>query len=336
VEHVGSNTTTLVSDATGNVFALSFADHNVYEHLQGAGYSWNTTKSQIISLVSDATGNVFALSFGDHHVYEHQQGTLDGWMSVFSAYNLVSDATGNIFVTRDTLSYDDHFLYERDQVTGNWTMVGGSKCSNLVSNTAGNVFALNSDAVYEHKQGTVGPWSLSWSLAISDVSSLAVQPNGTLYTLGLHDLVLRYSTTSQPNSWKYTYSNVDEIAVTPNGVVYALLASSSLYTSTTGLPNSWQVVHVRDGLGPSDGTGDVHGLANGQDGRVFFLHNGCLHCVRTDGFGTDERGLMQKSGGDVDVDLQRGGDVINKVSNVLQQVVDTRGLGSPRPATKGW
>ena len=62
---VGSGISSLVGDATGNVFALKLYGQTVYEHVLGTGWNWNIVGSGITSLVSDMTGNVFALIPGE-------------------------------------------------------------------------------------------------------------------------------------------------------------------------------------------------------------------------------------------------------------------------------
>jgi hypothetical protein len=79
-----SSISSLVSDATCNVFDLSYGG-TVYQHVLGANSTgWNYAgAANISSLVNGASGNVFALG-SDHHAKEY-----DGNHSWHTASNFV-------------------------------------------------------------------------------------------------------------------------------------------------------------------------------------------------------------------------------------------------------
>jgi hypothetical protein len=128
----------LVSDATGNVFALE--NGTVYFHGRTTLDAWGSVStsgtglvSSVTSLVSDATGSVFALG-SDHNVYELGC----SWQS----------NPGNP-------------AWQWNQVTPVNSVTGQSySIGSLSSDSAGNVFADSVDGQhhFKHVQGTGASW----------------------------------------------------------------------------------------------------------------------------------------------------------------------------------
>jgi hypothetical protein len=76
---LGRGATGLVSDATGNVFALNADDYVLRQALgtDWTTWTWDTIGSGATSLTSDASGNVFARDAATGTLSEHVLG--DGW-----------------------------------------------------------------------------------------------------------------------------------------------------------------------------------------------------------------------------------------------------------------
>src|SRR5262249_54824151 len=85
-----SSASALVSDAPGDVFALSWYG-TAYEHIRGTTNGWTPVGSGYRSLVSDATGNIFGLVYNGG-VERHTLGAGWSWGQVGAGYrSLVSD-----------------------------------------------------------------------------------------------------------------------------------------------------------------------------------------------------------------------------------------------------
>jgi hypothetical protein len=263
---------------------------------------------------------------------------------------MVSDATGNVFVQGSHSLYV-HRLGTTTGTDYGWIWIQGISCSDLVTNVSGNVFVLSYDyqnpgrqTVYQispgwdaiaasANEGSWGSWSTGspWTPVLGNATFLAATPNGTLFAVGT-DGVVRSSQTGQSGTWQTAYvdplqSGVYTLAVTPNGVVYALTYGGHLVYSTTGLPNSWQEARfVAPGRVVT--SGDVHGLANGRDGQVYFLAGGNVYQILGDGIGTVVRAQISAqaiNGISFDQALNRVGvaNLMARVGSYLQQLDGT-------------
>ena len=189
---ISSGDSSLVSDATGNVFALNPSNGTVYEHALGSSTAWSPTKATgVSSLVSDATGNVFVLNPSVGKVYEHVLGgSAWNFAGATGVSSLVSDGTGNLFVLNAaTTNVYEHTL---GTSTG-WTVIGNG--TSMVSDALGNVYVLNAATtnVYEHTLGT----STGWTIIHTGVQAIAITNTGQL------------TTTALPTSLTFTFNSFD-------------------------------------------------------------------------------------------------------------------------------
>jgi hypothetical protein len=213
-----------------------------------------------------------------------------------------------------------------------------NNCNTLVANASGTLFALgsgyqpNEKIVFQLGLDSSGHWSFgsSWTSVLDWATCLAVQPNGTLLAgrlLANDPDGVWSSPTGHLGSWQLSYGvpgGVYTIAVTPNGVAYALPYSGLLKYSTTGLANSWQTVSwVAPGYGWINGPGSVsnvvpRGLANGQDGQVYFLAGGNVYEVLPDGNIIVRAQISAHNGTSLDAALNGVSNVMAVVSSYLQ------------------
>jgi hypothetical protein len=337
---VNDRVSRLVSDANGNVFTLDcYSDLKKLDSL----YLWTMVRSNVPSLVSDAWGEVFVLNSSDQKVYQYSgngSAQWSAWVVNTPAYlpaeTMVRDATGNVFVQA---GHDALYVHRRDASNGGhgWWDWLSNGLTNLVINASGNLFALNGfHSVCQIGPDSSGLWStgIRLTVVLGNVNSLAAMPNGTLLAVGI-DGIVRSSTTGQSGTWQSSYSEMEgvaTIAVTPCGVAYELAYSGRLKYSTTGLPGSWQTAYYyAPGNRPGDGVqagDDVHGLANGRDGRVYFLAGGNVYQVLSDGIGTvvrDQISARPANAISFDQALNRVGvqNVMGKTSSFLQQLDGT-------------
>jgi hypothetical protein len=326
----------LVSDAQGNVFTL---DWNCNVKKLTSLYVWTQVQANVPSLVSDAWGEVFLLNSGDHKVYEYSGNGLAQWSAwvvntppYLPAETMVRDAAGNVFVQagRDAL-----YIHRPGAANGGlgWWDLLSNGLTDLVTNASGQMLALTGlHTVCQLGPDSNGAWSTGLHLTgtLGNVNALAALPNGTLLAVG-SDGILRSSSTGQSGTWQTSYSEtagVYTIAVTPNGVAYELAYSGRMKYSTTGLPSSWLTAYYYapvDGVQAGD---DVHGLANGRDGRVYFLAGGNVYQILSDGVGTvvrDQVASKSTNGKSFDQALNSVGvqNAMGKVSNFLQQLDGT-------------
>jgi hypothetical protein len=325
----------LVRDAHGNVFSLDwYGNLNKLTSL----YVWTTVQGGVVSLVRDQLGDVFALNSGDHRVYEYSGDGWAGWsdwaansVPYLHVESLVSDATNNVFVQAGR---DEIYVHWLGSSTG-WVWLGNGG-TDLVTNAAGQLFVLDDGyhTVCQIGQDHNGAWSTGspWTTVLTGVSHLAALPNGTLLAVGT-DGIVRSSTTGQSGTWQASLDTVPggvyTIAVTPNGTVYALgTTDTTLYYSTTGLPGSWNTAQFyAPGYGQGTGliSSDVLGLANGQDGQVYFFAAGNVYEVLTDGIGTVVRAHFNtQSWNSLSAALVGGRvDVVAQTCSYLQRVDGT-------------
>jgi hypothetical protein len=247
---------------------------------------------------------------------------------------MVSDATGNVFVQAGRDEIYVHWLGSSNGSTG-WVWLGNGG-TDLVTNAAGQLFVLDAGyhTVCEISQDRNGAWSTGspWTTVLTGANDLVALPNGTLLAVGT-DGIVRSSTTGQSGTWQASLGTVPggvyTLAVTPNGTVYALgTTDGTLHTSTTGLPGSWSTAQFyAPGYGQNSGwiSTDVKGLANGQDGQVYFFAAGNVYEVLTDGIGTVIRAhINNQSWNALSAALVRGGiDVVAQTCSYLQRVDGT-------------
>src|SRR5262249_47791342 len=90
----------------------------------------------------------------------------------------------------------------------------------------------------------------------------------------------------------------------------------------TGLSNSWQWVPIYDARGTT--YGQVHGLATGRDGQVYYLANGYLHKAQPSGIGSNVISMAQGlSAADIEHGFKKGGNLNGKVSKLLKDLDST-------------
>jgi hypothetical protein len=241
---IGTNGTALVGDATGNVFLLNSAGY-VYEHVPNSGWNWTIIGTNGTALVGDATGNVFLLNSAGY-VCEYVLGS-GGNSNVVSSSglsDLVSDATGNVFA----LGYGSGVVWEHVLGSGgNWNVISSSGLSDLVSDATGNVFALSygSGVVWEHVLGAGADWN---PIPATGVTALVSDATGDLIMLNTLGLVYDRSASGSSN---IIGSGVVAIAIAADGNVRMENSHGTWYEETT--PGQW--VFGVDHPDPGNGVG---------------------------------------------------------------------------------
>jgi hypothetical protein len=211
----GLSARALVRDSAGTVFAL-FGDGSVREHNQGKGPSWTGIDGSDTGLVSDLTGNVFALHYanGSGTVRQHVPGAGASWGAVTSSgfSDLVSDIGGNVLA----LGYGNGTVWQHTPggaVTSAgfpWSTVSGTAYSDLISDATGKIFALKTDgslwvrigSSWEYTLGAVqqinapGGSPLAVQLQPGLSASLAVQAGTGTLTVSLTNVQLDASALS--------------------------------------------------------------------------------------------------------------------------------------------
>jgi hypothetical protein len=248
-----SNCSSLVSDGIGDVFALNFHDHTVYEHIQGAtgNGSWTFGGiSNISSLVSDAQGDVFALSGsglgGDGRVYQLAQGTIQwNYANAYNITSLVRDGSGNIFVLSDG---DGHKVFElTDPAALNWSDTGAYNVSGLVSDAEGDLFAYSEPVyrgngdVWEMPHNSPGTWN-DTGMAVNSYTFLVTDTFGDVFVLRTDNNVYRFiqgNDGTNVSPWTQVDSGVSELSAS----IFGLLdfGNGVARYSATGQPGTWQV-----------------------------------------------------------------------------------------------
>jgi hypothetical protein len=265
-QQIRSNVSSLVSDASGNLFALDYNTHQVYEHVPGTLGSWNVVTgggSQIGSLVGDATGNLFALDYGTHTVYEHALGTGNNWNAVTTSgfRDLVGDASGNVFA----LSNNNDSVWEHALGAGAaWSQVTSTGFSDLVGDATGNVFALGygNGTVWEHVLGSGWAWNVVTSTGFSDLVSDAT---GNVFALGYGNGTVWEHTPGSGWAWNVvTSTGFSNLVSDATGNVFALgYGNGTVWEHVLGAGWSWNPVT----------TSGFSNLVGDASGNVFALSN---------------------------------------------------------------
>ena len=256
-----SNVSSLVKDAAGDVFALRFDDHKVYEHIQRSQIWQDAGSPNTSSLVSDAAGDVFALTFTNHQVNELFQTTAKpAWWApaITGISSLVSDGAGDVFALTDTESVFEVVRGTRPAVFGPASM---NYSSSLVSDAAGDVFALNFNdhKVYEHVRGTRN-WK---STNTASISSLVSDEVGDVFALRFdtHEV---YKHTQGTLDWVFANeSNTSSLVSDAAGNVFSLTFDDhQVHEDIATTSGSWFPAGGQDHVSSlvSDAAGDVFAL----------------------------------------------------------------------------
>jgi hypothetical protein len=270
-----SSIKSLVRDATGNVFDLSYGGV-VYQHVLSTTTAWNYAgAASISSLVSDATGNVFDLSYGGV-VYQHVPGSNStGWNYAGAANisSLVSDATGNVF----DLSYGG--VVYRHIPGGNstgWNYAGAANISSLVSDATGNVFDLSyGGVVYHHTLGSSTAWIYAGA---ANISSLVSDATGNVFDLSNSGVVYHH-TLGSSTAWIYAgAAGIKSLVRDATGNVFDLSNSGVVYHHTLGSSTAWIYA----------GVANISSLVSDATGNLF-AKNASTGVVYKHVLGTDSR-----------------------------------------------
>jgi hypothetical protein len=255
---IGTNGRSLVSDATGNVFAL-FTDGTIAEYNRWALSPWTTVGSNASSLVVDATGTVFGLDTSGR-VGEHVPGTGWGWVQVGSSNrNLVSDAAGNVF----GLTYDGTLYRQGLGSPGAWYTVG-SGYSRLVSDAFHNYFLLTADGnMYQH---TSGGLSQVYGSFDSQGYTALVGGAGNVIALDTHGLMTEHNAGAGQNWTSVGWGSFSRLVSDAAGNIFGLSSASGYHGMVyqfTGPYNNLQSSYT--------GAYNISSLVSDATGNVFAL-----------------------------------------------------------------
>jgi hypothetical protein len=209
-------------DANSSLYVLSFANHGVWQLVDGQGWVNVRRANDVQSIAVDNSGSLYALSFANHGVWQYQGGR--SWVNVDPANDVQSmavDNTGTLFA----LSFANHGVWQY-QGGQSWVNVDpANDVQSMAVDSAGSLYTL-SFATHDVSRYIVGQsWSgSSWELVAPNgvIQSMAVDGTGTLYALSFANHGVYQYTGGQ--SWVNVAPayDVQSMAVDKTGSLYAL------------------------------------------------------------------------------------------------------------------